>query len=250
MNTKSILISILSAGVAISSSAVSLTIDEVIHETPPPDPNLLSGTAEATLSGNILTFLLTNTSLDTGINDAGNLLTGIGFVLPTGIDILMGEALMLSAGDAINFTAPLDLDVSGEWGYDNVVDSGHFMDPATLVVNTSISTMSADTANPFDPIPLFNPPSLNGPEFGLVSALEDSSASGGLRALQDSIQINVTLNSVSAGLLQFIEDNPVILSFGSPDSRGSSVPDDGGTLALLGISGIAILGCRRKRQTH
>src|SRR5689334_13252153 len=106
----------LTRGVA---QATPVTVDEILYDSSSvANAALLSGTVDMTLSGNVLTITLTNTSLDAAGSGAGILLTGIGFQLPGGVSILSGGVNM-GGSTAVNFTKPVSGDVSSEWGYDN-----------------------------------------------------------------------------------------------------------------------------------
>src|SRR6266508_3177377 len=160
----------LSRGVA---EATAVTVDQVLYDsTSVVDSSLLSGTVDMSLSGNVLTIILTNTSLDGAGSGAGILLTGIGFELPTGVSISSGSA-NIGSSTAVNFAAPASGDISSEWGYDNTpLNSGFFLNNGVLSYNTVVSSMVSMTTNQFASGSLGQPPGLGGPDFGAISALE------------------------------------------------------------------------------
>src|SRR5262245_31475370 len=101
---------ILAAGfvaLPLQAVAIPVVVDEVIVQGGG-DSSVLSGTANFTVSGNTLTIILANTSSGaTGGTAATNLLTGIGFNLPTGVTIANNGAAnavtITSGSSAINF---------------------------------------------------------------------------------------------------------------------------------------------------
>lgn len=231
------------------SSAVPISYDEIIYQTTTtPNPALLRGTIDMTFAGSVLTITLTNTSADAASNDsAGNLLTGIGFNLPPGMSIRSGS-LSMSGETAVGFTAPGDGNVSQEWGYDNgPLKSGGFLGIAVHTVNTAVSSMESQTDTRFAMGSLFNPPQLNGPDGGLLSANFTGTLGNGEEAIRDSVVIRLTLNGTYAdNLLTFIDTNPVVLSFGSPDPAPQQVPEPR-TLLLVG-AGVLAMGMIRRRR--
>jgi len=202
------------------------------------DKSKLSAKAEFLLSGNTLTLTLINTSLAGAGSGAGVLLTGIGFSLPDGIDILSGSADMTGSA-AIGFTAPAGGDVSDQWGFANAA-LAHFQNPGTLGYNAVVSTMTADTGGTSFPSGAAN--NIDGPDYGLLA---DGGNPGGLLAIQDSLLFTLTLSGLTLSglnpsgtappdLLYFIESHPLAVTFGSPPK--TDVPDGGTTLALLGLA--------------
>ena len=85
-------------------AADTINVDQVLYQSGGvADANLLSGTVNMSLAGNVLTIILRNTSQNGAGDGAGILLTGIGFQLPTGVSITGGSAVIGSGSTAVNF---------------------------------------------------------------------------------------------------------------------------------------------------
>ena len=117
--------------------------------------------------------------------------------MPTGVTIGSGTVSM-AGSIALGFTAPGDNDISDEWGYRNSMPTqGHFDPigsgdgPATLTVNTVISSQKTDAPNQFS-----GTNNLKGPGFGLASPL---AAVGRQDAIQDHITITLNLSGTVPG---------------------------------------------------
>ncbi len=235
-------------GLAMQASAVPISVDQIIYEnTGGGNPAALAGTVNMSVSGSTLTIVLRNTSTATGATPGSfNLLTGVGFNLPTGVTIGSGSAALTAGSTGVNWnSAVLGNNVSQEWGYDNNVTSGPFQDVTTLDVNTAVSAMTSSSDSKFQAGQLLPPEVLNGPEMGLLSAAVSTSEAGGLYAITDSVTISVNLSGSYGGdLLAFIQANPVVLSFASPNA----VPEGGSTAIMLGLALLGFGGLRRKLQ--
>jgi hypothetical protein len=256
------------AGAALLSGnpARAIQVDEILYQAADgatPDPTALSGVVSMTYSGGILTINLKNTSGYVGIDGAGNLLTGIGFTLPSGMVITAGGVVVGIGSTAYEKQGEIlggaGFDISGEWGYRNNTAPGQPLNAQTISgdITTQVAAMgSAFTDVAFSSTPVRKPAELAGPEFGLLSGSVDRSAAGGQYSIQDSVIIQLALAGAYEGnLVDFIDDNTVVLAFSSPDSSRASnipppnnVPDSGATAGLLGL-GVAATGMlRRKRR--
>ena len=137
--------------------------------------------------------------------------------------------------------------ISMERGYNNGITSGHFMSPpAQLSYGNAISTMTASVDVIFDPVsPSIDSPDLAGPGFGIRSV---SGPSGGLQYVQDKMTFTLNLSeSATLAMIDYIENNPVALTFGSSDASTSNVPEGGNTGLLIAgaLLGIGFFGRRR-----
>lgn len=231
-----------------ASAGLMLTVDEIAFasEGGTNVANLM-GTVEIDLSGNMLTITLKNTSTDASSEDASQLLSGVGFDLPNGFNIVSGTVKM-NGSTAHNFVKPGDGDVSGEWGFDNDPLKGAWS-IAFSDINTGVSSRVSTSDTPFSGAFIETPAGLDGPEFGLWSK-QYSTDPGGLNAIEDKVIIKLNLNADpvnDAAFLGHIVAGHTVLLFGSPDS--SNVPEATSliTWALLSSIGLC-LGWRRRRR--
>ena len=246
------------------ASATVITYDEIVYsnDAAPTDPSLLAGTIDMTLSMSyVLTITLTNTS-PLGVHGevasaepANNLLTGIGFNLPSGVSIDGGSANSVSStllNFPMGFTGP-NLDVSQEWGYDNdPILEGPLFVVAALSYTTGVTSMTSSTDALFASGTIDTMPPLNGPDFGLLSGFVPASTAGALEAIQARVVIMVDLlglgmepDDFDGDLIDYIDAHPVALLFGSPTD--TTIPEPG-TLAIFAF-GLLSLGffARRRR---
>jgi hypothetical protein len=236
----------------ISSNAVTIDIDQIIWETSSSgdfDPSAYSGTVDMSSSGTSLIITLTNTSGYAGVDGSYNLLTGLGFNLPGGINVTGGDASM-NGSTAINFTPnpAYGGSVGGEWGYANDPDKGHFGDGDALLhnpVNTVVSSMIADVDNSFNSN-YYEPEYMDGPEFGLLRRGGQCSDPGGLAAIQDTVIFDLTLSGdLPDDWSDSINDEWVVISFASPDST-FPIPEPA-TMLLFGGGLIGLAAFGRKK---
>ena len=238
-------------------SLVEVEVDEILYQHNKPeasanvtDPTALAGTVEMVCVANQLTVILTNTSGDTQSKGAMNLLTGLGFTLPDGVDILNGSVSMLGS-TAINFIAPGDDDVSTEWAYTNSVTGGHFFTVALSDVDTVLSSLKADGKTQFALGSINTGTDHGGVDFGLLMDPSSfgkvfSDIIGSQEAIQDKVTFTLSLSgTVPGNLVELIDAEPVVLNFGSPDT--SSIPEPS-TLALfcMGVLVLPLYGRRKK----
>lgn len=224
-----------------SARAVSIGVDQILAD----QPTGLSGTVDMSLSGNVLTITLVNTSAAGSATGANGLLSGLAFNLPgySGAVNIVGGSVTLGAGSSL-VNSPAG-DLSKEWGFQNSSAPGHFNG---LAVDTVVATMQADTTTKFAAGNITLPDVLDGPEYGLVRTGGDP---GGLSAVENSVVITLVLSKTIAGgdvsaYLGRINDGLVAIEFGSP--TGGSVPDGGSTLVLLGsaLTALGFVAGRRK----
>ncbi len=233
------------------AAAISLTVNEIIFSSEGGTNFLmLSGSVEADISdgSNVLTITLKNTSQDASSEDASQLLSGLGFTLPTGflIDTSGPGSVKMNGSTAHNFVKPADNDVSGEWGYDNGPLKGGW-DAAFSAINTGVSTRVSSSDLPFSNNVIAPPATLNGPEFGLWSK-SYSANPGGLNAIEDKVIIKLNLDTIVVDSSSFLNDlasGSTVLMFGSPDS--STIPEPS-TMLLFGTGLLGLIGYARWRK--
>ena len=223
-----------------SAQAVSIGVDQILAD----QPTGLSGTVDMTLSGNVLTITLVNTSAAGSASGANGLLSGLAFNLPGysgAVDIIGGSVILGPGSSFVN--SPVG-DLSKEWGFQNSNAPGHFNG---LAVDTVVATMEADTTTKFAGGNITLPDVLDGPEYGLVRT---GGNAGGLSAVQNSVVVTLTLSKTIAPgdyatYLGRINSGLVAIEFGSPTG---AVPDGGSTLVLLGsaLTALGYVASRRK----
>ncbi len=252
-------LALMSVLTASSANGASITVDELLYQGNANNPTVLSGSVDMTLSGNLLTVVLTNTSSAVSFdgNGAFNLLTGLAFNLPSGVGIASGTATVPGGATNLNFSTSAT-NVGSEWGYFNGTPSqGHWNSdgPAVLTYNTILSALIADTTGQggaeFAPAaPDLGPPSgLDGPDFGLLSSSLANGVAGGLEAIKSPITFVLTLTgTIPLNLLSQIESNPVGISFASPTAGVliSHSPEPA-SLVLAGIACVTA-GCGFARR--
>jgi len=233
-----------------STSATSLNIDQIIYQPSAGlDPANLSGLVDASISGSTLTITLKNTSLSTGGDTSGWLLTGLGFYLPEGVT-LTNTSVEVSTdfsgaykiGDT-SYSLPAGSNLRGEWGGGDPSGSGPFSNLTTKNVNYVTATLQSAfyDGSAFDPTAMLkNPEDVDGPEFGLLSS--NFANAGGLGYIKDSITFEWTI--IGQGLTkEYLDNHDVVISFGSP----TAVPETG-ALLLFGTGLFGLVGYRRMRR--
>lgn len=213
------------------------------------DPGLPGLSAEAEFSlptPDTLVIRLSNTSTAApgGIDNAGQILTGISFDLGVpGYDcdcdpmILDGTVVIGPGSASINFNTGSygpGYDVSGEWGYGNTDGTGAL---------ANFASSNAAVATPFGGPNLDGPSSVDGPQGGVVAS-PPVVALGGLGAISNEVIITLSLSEALANL-DFLYQNGVRVEFGSDAAFITIVPEPAG-VALMALGGTLLVSRRRR----
>ncbi|MCE5327426.1 MAG: PEP-CTERM sorting domain-containing protein [Planctomycetaceae bacterium] len=183
----------------------------------------------------------TSTSVPGWFGSADQILTSLSFDLG-GVAITGGTATIASGSQSVSFDGiPVQLTggavVSGEWGLGN---SGSGSSP--LLTNV-ISAMRAHTETRFSNVNLDGPTNLDGPEGGIVTSPALVSL-GGLGAVADCINFDLTLSGDLTGLGFLNDGQGLVAEFGS-DAAFVTVPEPA-TMSLLAACSLAVVIRRRR----
>lgn len=227
------------AGIALAPAlarATLLTVDQIIWQGGTGvNPGSLAGQLDYQQGpGNQATLTLTNISPDDAFSssaaDASRLLTGFG--VQFGVNITGGTATV--GGTAVNFSGGQSTtNISNQYGYANG-PVAFYNESVTLPVDNVVTAVQAGGLSKFA-----GAGSLGGPDYGSLSTSETTFGSG-QAAVRGSIVFYLTFDGAAPTFAELNAGN-VVLAFGSPTTTGSSVPDQGSTIALfaLGLSGLA-----------
>lgn len=241
----------------------SINVDEIIFEQGGSnDPALDDLNPQVSMSFDsatkLLTVVLSNESSYAGSPDAGHLLTGLGFNLPTGVSIedIPGagrdSTVQLTAGSVIidpvsdpNGTSGILL-TQDDWGYANGVKGGHFVTAARLSTNTVLSSMKPDAEVTFAGN---SAKKLETFDYGL-QGLDPTPGHPQKSSIRNSVTFSLYLDGSPAtdwdGLLSYINGNAVVVSYGSPRCSSQPVPEPGVfTACLVLFAALTVFRSRR-----
>jgi hypothetical protein len=250
----------MASGVSAMPAYVTITVDEILREQgQASDPSLgdLNPLVEMSFdSGSkLLTVILGNDASYVGDPDAGHLLTGLGFNLLPGVSIQdtpeRDSSISLAAGSVIvdpDGTSGISLS-QDDWGYANGPTGGHFVDPAQSSTNTVLSCMKADSAVTFAGHAASN--ALMGSfDYGL-QGLEPTPGHSEKRSIRNAVVFSLYLDGPSGtnwdGLLSHVEDNAVVVSYGSP-TGSAKVPEPATSAMCVALLAAFVVFRPRRRR--
>jgi hypothetical protein len=200
--------------------------------------NAVTASAGFSISGTTLTVTLLNTSPINGLEAPTNTLTGLSFLINgatpalTPTSAISPNVIVNSANCNVNPCSGTNVNVGGEWGYQQSFGGKEAIGSAGY-----ITTGLAGNLGNFNGLDLQSPASLDGIEFGILSA-NHGALNGGLTGqalIQDTVVLTLT---IPAGITEAQIGSVSFLYGTAPDATipgtpGTPVPEPA-TLALLG----------------
>jgi hypothetical protein len=244
---------------AISATAAVLLLSGAAHATviftdnSTVGGNAVTGSAAFTISGTTLTLTLKNTSPAAGLEAPTNTLTGLSFLLNglapalTPVSAISPNAIVNSADCNANPCTGTNVNVGGEWGYQTGFGGKEAVGSAGYIT----TGLTGDLGN-FNGVNLQSPVSLDGIEFGIISATHGP-FNGGLSnqaLIDDTVVLTLTIPSgiteSQIGSVSFLYGTAPDATI--PGTPGTPVPEPA-TMALLGsaLLGFGVVQRRQRR---